>query len=132
MKKDLFALVKVPIKSIDTVAQTDGTVNGASADLKGQRSCLIIDVDARTDGIHTPSLEESSDDSTFTAVAAADLVGSFTVVDGAADDDQAYIVGYSGPKRYVRVVLVTTGATTGAIIGAMIMPGHKLNGGKLN
>lgn len=142
IQKDLHHLLETPVKSLDVVATTNGTRNGASADLKGYRSCLlIVDADARTDGTHTITVQESDDDSTWTDVAAADLefteAGAINssgqvVIDGAADDDQAFKLGYAGSKRYVRLECVTTGATTGAILGGMIVRGHKRLKGKLN
>ena len=139
-KRDLHFLVDTPTKSIDVGAKTS-SANGASLDLKNYHSCLmIVDADAFTDGTHTIHLEESSDNSTFTDVAAADLIfteaGAINssgqiVIDGAADDDQAFIIGYAGGKRYVRASVTVAGTTTGAIYGAMLVPGHKRNKGKL-
>lgn len=127
--RDLDNLLAVPVKSIDVGAKTDGTVNGASADLKGYHSAIVfIDADAWTDGTHTITLEDSPDNSTWTAVSGADSV----VIDGAADDDQAYKIPYNGFERYVRPVIVTASSTTGAIIGASIVRGHKALKGKLN
>lgn len=128
-KRDLDQLLAVPVKSIDVGAKTDGTVNGASADLKGYHSAIVfIDADAWTDGTHTLSLEDSPDDSTWTAVSGASTV----VIDGAADDDQAYKIAYNGFERYVRLVAVTASSTTGAILGGSIVRGHKSLKGKLN
>jgi hypothetical protein len=141
MKRDLHNLVSTPTKSLDVIART-ASGDGVSADLKGFHSCLvIIDADAWTDGTHTLVVNESDDDVTFTAVAAADLIfdvaGAISstgtvVIDGAADDDQAFIIGYSGGSQYVRVESTAAGTTTGAIYGAMIIPGHKAKDGKLN
>lgn len=132
MKRDLKNLLGSITKSLDVVART-ASADGAACDLKGYRSAaIIIDVDAYTDGSLVFSLDESDDNSTWSAVASTDFSGSVTV-DGAADDDQAYVMGYYGSKRYLRVALdAAAGATSGAICGAMIIPGHKLNNGKLN
>lgn len=132
MKKDLKAIVGTPTKSLDVSART-ASADGASADLKGFRSAMvIIDVDAYTDGSLVFSLDESDDNSSWSAVASTDFSGSVTV-DGAADDDQAYVIGYYGSKRYLRVALdAAAGATSGAICGGMIIPGHKINGGVLS
>lgn len=133
MKKDLYGLVKTPTKSID-VAATTATVNGASIDLKGFRSAIVVfDCDAYTDGTVTLKLQESSDDSAWSDVATADLVGgALPVIDG-DNDDQAHIRGYAGNNRYIRAnITVAAGATSGAIIGAMLLPGHKMNDGKLS
>lgn len=131
MKKDLQALCAVPTKSLDVGVKT-ASANGASADLRGFHSCLVIvDSDLWTDGTHTISLEDSDDNAAFTAVPASNIIGSTPVIDGATKDDQAYKFGYSGGKRYLRVITTVAGATTGAIYGSMIVPGHERAGGKL-
>ncbi len=105
-------------------AARTASANGTSADLAGYGSAVaIVEFGARTDGTHTPVLEESDDDSTFTAVAAGDLQGSFTACSSAATDDVVQRVGYLGSKRYVRVALTVAGATTGALSSAMIVRG---------
>lgn len=53
----------------------------------------------------------------FTAVAAADIIGAFTLVNSTSVDELSQIVGYRGSKRYVRVNFdFTTG--TGGITSA--------------
>lgn len=123
--KDLFNN-NIVTSSIDPDTY-DATVNGASVDRKLSDSLLaIIVVGDWTDGTHTFSLEESDDDSTFTAVAAAQVQGTNpVVVDGAADDNQTYTMGYLGIKRYVRVISTVTGSpSTGAVYGATIEKSH--------
>jgi len=73
----------------------------------------------------TFKLEESDDDSTYTAVDAGDMLldygnndgsassGVFATIDAADEDDANYSVGYIGSKRYVRVV-ATAADTPGA------------------
>lgn len=102
------------------------TTEGASADRQFSDSLLaIINVGAWTDGTHTFTLEESDDDTTFTAVSAAQTQGEPVVVDGATDDNQVYKLGYLGIKRYVRVTATVTGGPgTGAIYGAVIEKSH--------
>lgn len=84
-------------------------------------------------------LQESDDDSTYTAVAADDaLVGSdgvaaapdangiIATIDAAAEDETKIRVGYIGGKRYVRLILDTTGThtngTPAAILGILGHP----------
>lgn len=114
-----------PVQSLAPAART-ASANGSSADLANYDSAtVLIDVGAFTDGSHTFEVQESDDDSTFTAVAAADLIGdSEPVVDGAADDDQIYKIGYVGSKRYLRVATTVSGTTTGAVYGAQILRGN--------
>ncbi len=126
--KQTFNSVQV-IQSLAPIAIVDGTDNGASADMQAavanfQDAVFVINAGLWTDGVHTVSAEDSPDDSAWTAVGAGDLDGTFTVVDGATVDDQVYAVGYLGTERFVRVVIVTTGATTGAVIGATIILGN--------
>ena len=128
-KRDLDQLLAIPVKCIDVAAKTDGTVNGVAVDMKGYHSLMFfVDSDAWTDGTHTLTLEDSPDNSTWTAVSG----GPSIVIDGAADDDQAYKAEYQGNKRYVRPVLVTASSTIGAIIGSLGVRGHKALKGKLN
>jgi hypothetical protein len=111
-------------QSLHPAATTDGTRNGTGVDVQGYDGVgVMVHVGARTDGTHTPSLEDSADNSTFGAVAAGNLIGSFTAISGAGQQNAAQWVGYTGGKRYVRAKVVTTGSTTGAVIGASIVAG---------
>ncbi len=62
-----------------------------------------------------PVLQESDDNSTFTDVAAADMVGTLTVVDDNAEDSVIQRVGYIGSKRYIRTKFDFTGTHTNGI-----------------
>lgn len=109
--------------SVSPQALTDGTVNGASVDMQNFESAAVVVVSGTvTDGTHTPSLEDSPDNSTWTAVAAGNLTGAFTAI-AAANDDEIQEVGYVGAQRYLRAVVVTTGATTGGLVAAAIVRG---------
>lgn len=116
------------VHSLSPAARTDGTVNGTKADLRGYESAMVLfHVGARTDGSHALKVTESSDDSTYTEVAAADLHGSLTAVAGAGQQNAVQAVGYIGNKPYIKAQIVTTGSTSGAIIGATIIKGHPVN-----
>lgn len=113
-----------PAQSLAPAART-ASANGTGVDLANYDSALaVIDVGAWTDGTHTFEVQESDDDVTYTAVAAADLDGAEPVVDGATKDDQIYLVGYRGTKRYVRVAVTAAGTTTGAVYGAEVVRGR--------
>lgn len=73
-------------------------------------------------------LQESDDDSTYTAVADADItnavtgtnVGTFAVIDDGAEDDATYQTKYLGDKQYLKVVANLTGThTNGTPLGAV-------------
>lgn len=120
--RDLVQKTKVAA-SVSPQVLTDGTVEGATVDTQNYDSAVCHVVTGTvTDGTHVPSLEDSPDDSTWTAVAAADLTGAFTDV-VAANDDEVQEVGYIGLERYLRAKVVTTGATTGALYAATIVLG---------
>lgn len=101
--------------------------NGTGVDTAGYESaCALIDFGAWTDGTHTPKLQDSPDNSTFTDVAAGNLDGSFTAVSSGAGQNQTYKVGYKGAQRYLRVVMTVAGTTTGAVSAATIVLGDPI------
>lgn len=109
--------------SVSPQVLTDGTVEGATVDMQNFESAVVVVVSGTiTDGTHTPSMEDSPDDSTWTAVAAGDLIGSFTAI-AAANDDEIQEVGYKGSERYIRAKVVTASATTGGLVAAAIVRG---------
>lgn len=106
--------------SLAPAART-ASANGSGVDLQGFNAATVaFQVGAITDGTHTPSVEESDDNAAFTAVAAADLIGSLANL--ASNTVQR--VGYRGSKRYLRAVATVAGATTGGVYGALVVLGH--------
>lgn len=116
MNKDLQSNSSI-VNSI-ACASIDADADGASADLKGYSGALVI-ADVGVGGITFTTtnmiefeVEESDDDSTFTDVADADLVGyvagtndgTFGRAISAATDDAKFKAQYIGNKRYIRVV----------------------------
>lgn len=106
------------VKSINPATyKTNQT--GTGVDLKGYEAALaIVYSGVLTDGTHTPKLQESDDDVSYTDVAVDDLQGTFA--DISAGSIQR--VGYQGGKRYIRVFAASSGAT-GAVYGAVIVRG---------
>lgn len=96
------------------------TANGTGYDsAKVNGVIAVVSVGTVTDGTHTFKLQESDDNSAFTDVAVGDLIGSFV----AATSNSVQRVGYTGIKRYVRVVQTVSGATTGAFTSAQLIGG---------
>lgn len=137
--KDLKNLIAVS-QSIETdlVAATVDA-NGTGVDLQGFESATILAAVGESNDTLSGSVkielevEESDDDSTYTDVADADLIGyvdgtndgTFAVIDAATEDQRAYIAGYIGSKRYIRVVVNVTGThTNGTPIGAFVIKSH--------
>lgn len=108
--------------SIAPAANRTATANGVAVDLANYDGCLaVINFGVITDGGWTPKLQESDDNSTFTDVAAADQVGTFTEA-GSASDETTQQAAYIGTKRYVRVVVTESSASsTGALFSAALI-----------
>ncbi|MGL3605755.1 hypothetical protein ACSV9I_04520 [Rhizobium sp. G187] len=98
------------------------TNTASGIDLKGFNSAaVVISTGAIVgSGNFTPKLQESADNSTFTDVAAADLVGTFPAALAAAT---TYKVGYIGHRRYLRTVL-TLNSGTSIAASAVIIKGN--------
>lgn len=113
-------LAKVHLQDAKDLAYTDTKTK--IADLQGFEGALVIvNLGAFTgaDGSNylTPILQESDTtaDVDFTAVAAGDILGAFTVVnDTTTKDSTTQMVGYIGNKRYIRVLLDYTGTAISA------------------
>lgn len=108
--------------TLATALRTNGTVNGTAVDTVGTgnyfRSAMLLVVGGTiTDGTHTVALQDSDDGSTFTAVPADQVQGSLVAVTANSVQRLAYL----GAKRYLRAVVVTSGATTGGTTSAVIL-----------
>lgn len=101
------------------------TTNGQSIDLRGFDSvAFTVATGTVTDGSYTVTLEESDDNTTFTAVPAADYLITSSVAIAATDDNVVRRFGYRGTKRYVRPVLTATGAVSGGAFSVTGALGH--------
>ena len=118
-----------PIQLLVAAAQKV-TVLSSAIDMKGFDALTLIAYLGVSGDVLAPGLkielevQESADNSTYTAVADDDLigdvvtgtnVGTFGVIDDPAEDDQLYKIGYRGTKRYVKINAVFTGAHTNGI-----------------
>jgi len=110
--------------SLEPAVRATGTYNGTGVDLQGANAAaVLVYFGAYTNGTHTPSLEHSDDNSSFAAVGASELDGSFTAVSSAGGANTLQRVGYRGSKRYVRAVMVVASGATGAASVAAILKG---------
>ena len=102
-------------------AARNASANGTGVDLAGYRSAAVVFiVGTVTDGTHTPKLQESDDNSSFSDVAAADQSGTLAVLASSTNQEVSYI----GAKRYIRAVVTVSGATTGAVDAAVVLRGN--------
>lgn len=89
---------------------------------------ILLETGAWTDGTFTPKLQESSDDSTYTDVAAANQLGTFTAISSSAGQNSIQRVAYVGTKRYVKCVVTVTGSpATGMVMGITGIGGYPRN-----
>jgi hypothetical protein len=110
------------------------TATGTAIDRSGFESVTFnVHVGAWTDGVHAVSFEHSTDDSTYSAVTAAELVGTAPTIqdDGSSPsgpatyEDENLLIGYIGDRQYIRPVVTVTGSpATGAFIGIDAILGH--------
>ena len=113
MYKAMYNVVKrVNMKRPALIA---ATFTATALDMQDVTSNKIeIAVGTITDGTHTPVLNESNDNATWTAVAAGNMVGALAAL--ASNVDQS--VSYIGSQRYVTVIMTVTGApATGGVYG---------------
>jgi hypothetical protein len=108
------------------ILSANGTTTGQTIDVVefGSLEFAFL-AGAITDGTLTVTVYEGdeSDMSDEAAVADGDLLGTEPVFTS-ADANTTKKVGYKGNKRYVRVKVVQTGATTGGFIGCIATQGH--------
>jgi len=117
-------------QTVTAANRTNGTVNGTSVNLwahtvgrqKFGGAMALVQTGTITDGTHTVEIQHSDDNSSFTAVPDAELQGTEPAI-AAANDNVIYEVGYTGTKQYLRVAVVTSGATTGGTFGAVLLLG---------
>ena len=111
------------------IAARASTVNGSGVDLQGYDGALVavvVGAWAGNQGTWAITLEDSPNNSTFTAVAAGDRVGSnitmsgFVNRAGGASLEQSYV----GTQRYLRAVATLTGGGTNCTFGVIIVRGY--------
>lgn len=123
--KDL-SLISNPVSSLRHAAQA-AAANGTGVDLAGYEGALCVLDQVAIGGTGSPTvthkLQESDDNSTFTDVATADMVGG---AQPAAQSAVGVIVrSYIGAKRYVRWALTAltgtspTSTASGTVIRGM-------------
>lgn len=104
------------VRSLAAANRADPSVpvNGAGVDLAGYDSALVVieaGVITGAGATLTFEVQESDNNTDFTAVADTDLAGAEPVV-AAANDDQIHLVGYKGIRRYIRVSITAKAGTT--------------------
>lgn len=108
-----------------------GTVNGTGVDTAGHARALFrLDLGTITGTTPTVTLrmQESADNSAFTDVATADLIGGaqLAAIDGTTDDN-VYAREYAGNKRYLRWACTAVSGTSPSLpTAATVVLGQSL------
>ncbi len=113
---DVDVIVKQGVS--DQTVATDTTKTSASIDMHdypGYRVLLVGYTGSRTDGSFTFAIQQSDDDSSYGALAA--LSGTMTATAAANTVKKA---SYVPTKRYVQTNCVSTGTTSGAVVGSKV------------
>lgn len=119
ISKNLLATISIDPQTISSNA----TTNGVGVDVRDYDAAMVVfqSNDALTDGVFALSLEESDDNSTFTAVASTEMIG--TLANFTSSNEGVQQVGYIGSKRYIRPVITSTSVTCGGILSAHVTRG---------
>ena len=126
---DLHSNIKA-VHCIEAAVHTATTTNGAAIDTDGFESCeFIVHVGAAIDGDFTVALEQSPDNgsgspTSWTAVPAAEVLGTNPVVIVTGHTDSVARIGFIGKERHVRAVLTETAANTAGIVGVTAILGN--------
>lgn len=115
MKDILHDTAFVNLMAVTALAHTDQKTN--LLDTAGfEGAAIVIKIETLTgqdaSNYTVPTLQESDTtaDTDFTAVAAADKITNSVTIDAASEDDAVYTLCYLGSKRYIRVLFDTTTA----------------------
>jgi hypothetical protein len=127
INKDLHNQIGVGVAIALTAVANGEDVVGAVIDRQGSEGLeLIFQVGEYTDGSVTPLIEESDNNSDYTAVADADLTN--TEASAALSAAGVSSIGYVGFKRYVRATAVTAAASTLSVGASFVKFGLRLQG----
>ena len=121
MKPDLYN--NLTVEQCITAEVLTADADGAGIDLQGYEGCLFVaNVGVSGDTLSGAviielELEESDDDSTYTDVADADMIGAvagtndgcWAFIDDPAEDDVVVKAQYLGKLQFVRAVVNVTG-----------------------
>jgi len=108
------------VQNIGTIS-SNTTTTSTSIDSKGYNSLTFVIYSGNiTDGVYTPSIEGSTDNTNWTALGTDELLGTVsnaTLI--STSDNVVKTIGIASRYRYYRLKIVSTGVTTGGTISAL-------------
>ena len=120
-KFDSYSSMKV-VNAVAPVSHgSTSDITGITVDTQGFEECTFALLNGLiNDLVSTVLIEDSPDDSVWTAVTDANLLGLESDLTIAADDDTAVAqIGYNGGQRYVRLSYIVTTGSGANLIGAI-------------
>jgi len=125
--KDLHSQIVVGTAIALTAVANGEDVAGVAIDRQGSEGLeIIFQVGEYTDGSVTPLIEESDNNSDYTAVADANLTN--TEASAALTAAGVSSIGYVGWKRYVKASAVTAAGSTLSVGATYVKYGVRLQG----
>jgi hypothetical protein len=116
--RDLKSNIDAGLTFLPVSRTASGT--GSAVEIRDYDSATAhVVVGAKAGGTITPSLEDSADGTTYTAVGGTLLLGSFAAITAGTSQQR---VGYIGNARYLRGVFTQAGGTMDASF--VILRGH--------
>jgi hypothetical protein len=112
-------------RTVAPAVRTNSTVNGTAVNLGtyGAESAIVaVNTGTITDGSHAVSVQDSDDGTTWGNVPAGRLTATPPTMTS-ADSNSLFEIGVVAVKAFLRVVVVTTGATTGGAFSAVVVAG---------
>lgn len=113
---------------------TNTTTNGTAVDLTSVNNgsnglVFLVEAGTITDGTYVFSIQDSPDNSTWTAVPAPYVQAPASLTwTSATTSGTTLKIGYlgntGGANRYVRLIVVSTSVTSGGFISAVALLGH--------
>lgn len=138
--RDISNRTKSVATQVPAVVTADA--NGTGVDLQGFESAMVV-VNTGAEGDTLSSsvkfdfiLEDSDDDSTYSAVTSStsvtegsvDSSGIFLTLDANGETPQISQIGYIGGKRYIRCKIDVTGShSNGTPMGAVVVLGNPID-----
>ena len=140
MARDISNRTSAVATQVPAVVTADA--NGTGVDLQGFESAMVV-VNSGVEGDTLSGsvkfdfiLEESDDDSTYTAVTSSTAVtegsvdssGIFLTLDANGETQQCSQIGYIGNSRYIRCKIDATGThSNGTPIGVVVVRGNPVD-----
>lgn len=117
LSRDATVVASVPIAAYTAAAAVDGA---GLAWGKYRSVMVVIFAGTITDGTHTFEVQDSANGTDYTAVADAYLHGTEPAL-ADSDSDSVTVIGYKGTRKYIRTIVTTAGATSGGVVGSLIV-----------